>query len=453
MAEIFNKYDNMILNTKTVLEIPELNIYNKAREERIMHIWIVPIMNINDEVEYLLGIIEDITDWKHAANERAVLEEQLRQQQRLESIGQLAAGVAHDFNNLLTGIKGFTQFAYDSVPTDSSIRSDLGEVLSLAKRAAELTRQLLAFSRRQTLQPVVIDINDLIGNLIKMLGRLIGEKIDLKFIPSTVNNTVKADPGQIEQVLVNLTINARDAMPDGGKLTIETSEIYIDKEYASSHTGTKPGPYVTITITDTGYGMDETVVKHLFEPFFTTKGIGKGTGLGLATVYGIIKQHGGNIWAYSEKNAGTTFKIYLPQVDDEIIAAVEVHHNTVEKGTETILIVEDEATVRDIAKRILETQGYTVMTAALPSEALSILDEYGDKIALMLTDIVMPEQNGTQLYESVREKYPHLRVLYMSGYPEKNSPHNNIFNQKIPFIQKPFKYDSLCIKVREVLND
>jgi len=307
-----------------------------------------------DNSPFLVGIGIDITERKKLESERVNLEEQLRQQQRLESVGQLAAGVAHDFNNLLTGIKGFTQFAHDAAPEGSSSRDDLAEVLTLAKRAADLTRQLLAFSRRQTLLPVIIDINMLVRNLIKMLGRLIGEQIDLKFVSNSIDGIVKADPGQIEQVLVNLVINSRDAMPNGGKLTIETSDIEIDEDYANTHVGTLPGSYVVISVTDTGCGMDVSVLEHIFEPFFTTKGIGKGTGLGLATVYGIVKQHGGNIWAYSEKDMGTTFKIYLPKIEGVVDTLSIISQSENLSGTETILIVEDEDTVRNIAQRILE---------------------------------------------------------------------------------------------------
>lgn len=452
-AAIYNENDRKILESKIVMEFPEMQLITHNNEEKTLHTWLVPIMDSHGEPRYLLGISEDITIQKRIEEERADLENKMRQQQRLESVGQLAAGVAHDFNNLLTGIKGLTQFSHDSIPEGTQTRSDLAEVLLLAKRAEDLTRQLLAFSRLQTLQPVVVDINDLVGNITKMLGRLIGEQIDFKFIPNTNIGTVKADPGQMEQVLVNLAINARDAMPDGGKLTIETFDTYIDEEYARTHAGTIAGSYVMITITDTGSGMDESVLEHIFEPFFTTKGIGKGTGLGLATVYGIIKQHGGNIWVYSEKDKGTSFKIYLPQVDEKIIAQSAVSQQEIISGTETILVVEDEETVRNIARRILELQGYKVLTASLPSEAISILEEYGDKIDLLLTDVVMPEQTGPQLYKYIHEKQPNLRVLFMSGYPDNANIRHKMLDPNAQFIQKPFKYDSLGKKIREVLDE
>ncbi len=405
------------------------------------------------DIQGLLGNYHDITERKQAEVKKASLEEQIRQQQRLESIGQLAAGVAHDFNNLLTGINVFTKFAYDAVPDGSVSRDDLAEVLTLVNRSADLVRQLLAFSRRQTMHMEVVDVNELVANSTKMLGRLIGESIDFKFIPKTDVGTIKADPGQIEQVLVNIIINARDAMPNGGMLTIETSTINIDEEYSRSHTGIIPGFYVMIDITDTGCGIEETVLEHIFEPFFTTKEFGKGTGLGLATAYGIIKQHGGNIWAYSEKDKGTIFKICLPLVEDEIIVIPVTKQVELLTGTETILIVEDEALVRGIAKRILEKYGYKVLTAELPSEAITIFDEFGNDIVLMLTDVVMPECSGPELYETIHEKYPKLKVLFMSGYPDNVSYPVNMLDPNAYFIAKPFNLDSLGKKVREVLNE
>jgi CheY-like chemotaxis protein len=363
----------------------------------------------------------------------------------------LAAGVAHDFNNLLTGITGFTRFAHDAQPVGSESRKDLAEVLTLGARAATLIRQLMAFSRKQTLQPVVLNINDLIGNLENMLKRVLGEHLDLEWRLAEELGDVKADPGQIEQVLVNLAVNARDAMPGGGKLTIETANVELDAEYAAAHVGTLAGSYIMLAVTDNGCGIEPSVLAHMFEPFFTTKAIGKGTGLGLATAYGIAKQHGGNVWAYSEVGRGTTFKVYLPRVSETLEEQGDIETNDLPQGSETILIVEDEDAVRQVAARILEQRGYKVLTAALPSLADEILAAQGEQIALLLTDVVMPERDGQKLFESAHTTHPNLRVLYMSGYTDRSVAHQGGLEKGAPFIQKPFTAAALLDKVREVL--
>ena len=401
---------------------------------------------------HAVGFFRDITERKQADALRISLEEQLRQQQRLETVGQLAAGVAHDFNNILTGITGFTQFALNSLPVAGATRDDLAEVLKLAQRAAELTRQLLAFSRRQPLQPVVLNINDVIRNLANMLSRLLGEHIKMVFELADDLGAVRVDPGQFEQVLMNLAVNARDAMPDGGILTIGTANAELDEEYSSTHIGTMPGSYVMLTVADSGCGMSAELLEHIFEPFFTTKGIGKGTGLGLATVYGIVKQHGGNIWVYSEPDHGTVFRTYFPQVTDEISAVAITESSNTCTGTETILIVEDDPIVLKVTQGILTKFGYHVLTAALPSLAETVLAEHGDTIALMLTDIMMPERNGHQLYESVHARFPHLRVLYMSGYPAEVIGNQGILDSTTAFISKPFTANALGQKVRDILD-
>jgi two-component system cell cycle sensor histidine kinase/response regulator CckA len=398
------------------------------------------------------GTILDITERKLAEEQRRELEDQLRQQQRLETVGQLAAGVAHDFNNLLTGITGYTLFAHDSLPAGSAIREDLTEVLALAHRAAELTHQLLAFSRRQPLQPVVLNINEVIAESAKMLHRLLGEHLHLELTLAPQVGMIKVDPGQFEQVLINLAVNARDAMQDGGKLTIETANVVLDEAYATSHAGTHPGAYVMLAVTDTGQGIDEAIIAKIFEPFFTTKAVGQGTGLGLATVYGIVKQHGGNIWVYSEVGHGTTFKVYLPRASEDGDRPGATPPAAVPAGNATILVVEDSDAVRQVAQRYLEAAGYRVLIAALPSEAIALLQEHGETITVMLTDVVMPEQSGHQLYESVRPRFPHLRVLYMSGYPVNAIVHDGVLDAGTPFIEKPFTMESLTHKVRELLT-
>jgi len=451
-------FADIAANEEAFIELQQLQYVRyddlplKTHDGRTIDVEFVSNVYEVDHLKVIQCNIRDISERRQAETQRLKLEDQLRQQQRLETVGKLAAGVAHDFNNLLTGITGFTQFTYDALPTGSAMREDLAEVLALAGRATDLTRQLLAFSRRQTLQPIIFDMNQQIGGMIKVLGRLIGEHIDLVFHPAAELGQIKADPGQIEQVLMNLVVNARDAMPDGGKLTIVTANVELDADYARNHTGTTPGPYVMLAVTDTGSGMEASVLEHIFEPFFSTKSVGKGTGLGLATVYGIVKQHDGNIWVYSEPGSGTTFKVYLPRAAETSTEQPRSQPQSSPSGTETILLVEDEDAVRKVAARILEGHGYQVLTAALPSQADALLAEHGAHIALLLTDIVMPERNGRKLYESALTRYPHLRVLYMSGYTDDAVVHQGMLTADTPFIQKPFTSDALLRMVRKTLE-
>ncbi len=397
--------------------------------------------------ERILVAIEDVT-------ERKLLEQQLRQAAKMEAIGRLAGGVAHDFNNLLTGIKGYTEILMGQAPKDSPMQDDLKELQSLTERAANLTRQLLAFSRKQTMRMQVVNLNDLIGNLLKMLRRLIGEDIELAFYPAEDLGNVRADPGQIEQVLMNLAVNAKDAMPDGGRLTIETANVFLDKAYADRHVGVTPGAYVMFAVTDTGCGMDEETLSKVFDPFFTTKEVGKGTGLGLSTVYGIVKQHGGNVWAYSEVGKGSSFKVYLPRVDELEQALPEaVDMTAMPSGSETILIVEDETAVRDIAARLLEEQGYKVLCAASPNEAERLLDEREEPIDLLLTDVVLPGCSGRKLHERLSARHGPLKVVYMSGYSENAIVHHGMLDPGVPFIQKPFDGGTLLREIRKVLDE
>ena len=394
----------------------------------------------------ILGLFRDIT-------ERKLLEAQLRHSQKMEAIGRLAGGVAHDFNNLLAGMIGFTQLALDRLPRDDPIAKDLKEVRHLAGRAANLTRQLLAFGRREPTKPLVFNINELVKNTADMLEQVIGEDIELEFVPAAHLGNVEADPGQIEQVLMNLAVNSRDAMPDGGKLTIETCNVALDQDYSHRHVGVRPGPYVMLAVTDTGLGMDRETQAHIFEPFFTTKDQNTGTGLGLATVYAIVKRHGGNIWVYSEKGKGTTFKVYLPEVGGKAARLAEKNEpEATAGGTETILVVEDEDAVRRVAKRVLEKRGYDVLTAASATEAEQVFDERGESISLLLTDLVLPERNGHELYESLSSKCPSLVVLYVSGYTDNAIVHNGVLEPDAPFLQKPFTPDALARKVREMLD-
>jgi PAS domain S-box-containing protein len=389
---------------------------------------------------------EDVT-------ERRTLEQQLRQSQKMEAVGRLAGGIAHDFNNLLMVISGYSEFLLDRLGPDPALRSPAQEIASAAVRATTLTRQLLAFSRKQMLAPKILDLNGVVTENFKMLTRMIGEDIDLVMVPAADLGSVRADAGQIEQVIMNLAVNARDAMPSGGKLTIETSNVSLDDEYARFHAPLKTGSYVMLAISDTGAGMDSETQSHIFEPFFTTKGP-KGTGLGLSTVYGIVKQSGGYIWVYSEPGKGTTFKIYLPRVAEaaETPALVAIPAESTEPGTETILLVEDEANLRYLARQYLEKQGYRVIEAADGAVAMQIAVAHEGVIHLLLTDVIMPGMNGRELAQRISEIRPNVKVLYMSGYTENVIGRNGTLDAGVRLLQKPFTLRDLKSKVREVLD-
>jgi signal transduction histidine kinase len=380
-------------------------------------------------------------------------QEQLLQSQKLEAIGRLAGGVAHDFNNLLTVIGGYCDLVLKDHPLDDAIKLKIQEVRTAADRASALTRQLLAFSRKQVLQPRILNLNETVTELSKMLHRMIGEDIQLRTSLKDGLGNVKADPGQMEQVLMNLVVNARDAMPSGGTISIETADVYLDESYARTHVSATPGHYVMLAVSDTGCGMDPETQQHAFEPFFTTKGLGKGTGLGLSTAYGIVKQSGGNIWLYSELDKGTTFKVYLPRVTEE----AEQYKQMVPSpdllgGTETILLVEDAEMVRNLARQILEDNGYQVLEAGSAREALQLAAENYKEINLLLTDVVMPEMSGHELATRLLNVVPQLRVLYMSGYTEDTIVNHGVLEEGINFMPKPFGPDALLTRVREVLS-
>jgi signal transduction histidine kinase/CheY-like chemotaxis protein len=397
--------------------------------------------------------IRDITERKRAEEEKAVLHAQLIQSQKMESVGRLAGGVAHDFNNVLTVILGFAEFGIDDLREGDPLRENLEEIRSASERAAAITRQLLAFSRKQVLQPIALDLNAVATGLEKMLRRLLGEDIELAQVLGPDLGIVTADRVQIEQVIVNLAINARDAMPQGGKLTIETANVELDEEYAVLHASVKPGPYVLLAVSDTGHGMDEATMTRIFEPFFTTKEVGKGTGLGLSTVYGIVKQSGGNIWVYSEPGKGTTFKIYLP-CDRSAVAAgsAPAARKIPIRGGETILIVEDEEALRGLAERSLKRAGFHVLTAADGEQALLLCEKHPKPIHLLLTDVVMPRMSGRVLAERLTTVRPAMKVLFMSGYTDNAIVHHGILVPGTQFIAKPFGVVALAAKVREVLD-
>jgi two-component system, cell cycle sensor histidine kinase and response regulator CckA len=393
----------------------------------------------------MVGAMEDIS-------ERHRLEQQLLQSQKMEAVGRLAAGVAHDFNNLLTAISGYTELLLLRTPRGHPSRADLGEISKASQRAAELTRQLLAFSRQQILRPKVIELNSIVINVEKMLRRLIGEDIELITRLNTDLRKVRVDPGQMEQVIVNLAVNARDAMPEGGRLTIETQNFSLEHPYPTVQAVVYPGNYVTLVVSDTGCGMDKEMLSRIFEPFFTTKGQSRGTGLGLSTVYGIIKQSGGFIWVSSKVGSGTTFKIYLPRTDAPTENLGEgLPEPVLTQGNETILLVEDEDLVRRLVKTTLASLGYRVIEAGDGPQALGIISEYGGAIDLLLTDVVMPQMSGKTLAQRIQQIRPGLKVLYMSGYTDDAIVHHGILEPGIAFVQKPFTPSIISAKVREVL--
>ncbi len=407
---------------------------------------ISPVRDRGGDVINYVAVKRDVT------NERRV-EEQLRQAQKMEAVGRLAGGIAHDFNNLLTAITGYSDLLLMDLPEEGPAHREVLEIRKAGDRAASLTRQLLAFSRRQVLQPRVLDLNQVVTDMEKMLRRLIGENIELVTSLADDLGYVKADPGQVEQVIVNLAVNARDAMPNGGRLTLETSKMEIDESYVHQHAPVQSGSYVILEVTDTGVGMDEPTMARLFEPFFTTKEVGKGTGLGLATVYGIVKQSGGYIWAYSEVGCGTTFKVLLP---GEEAAAEPAEKDAAylypSGGDETVLVVEDEKLVRDLVREILSQHGYSVLEASRGAEALEVSGKHKGPIHLLLSDVVMPGMTGPELARRLADHRPAMGVLFMSGYTADAILHHGVFEHGAEFLQKPFTASALGAKVRKVLD-
>jgi two-component system, cell cycle sensor histidine kinase and response regulator CckA len=401
----------------------------------------------------LRGILTDISERRQAEQEKTALQDQLRQSQKMEAIGRLAGGVAHDFNNLLTVIRGYTEFSLLEIKDDDPLRENIREIEKATDRATNLTRQLLAFSRRQVMELRVVDLNAILMDLEKMLRRVIGEDIELVTVYGQPLGLVKADPGQIEQVVFNLAANARDAMPRGGKFILETADVELDQAYADAHVAIAQGPFVRLSVSDTGTGMTPNIRERVFEPFFTTKEKGKGTGLGLSTVYGIVKQSGGYVWVYSEPGRGTTFKIYLPRVDEALEAGGKGEEEDVlPRGDETVIFVEDEDEVRKLGARILRSQGYTVFEASHGAEALFIAGQLGKPIHLMITDVVMPGMSGADLARRLKALLPETNILYISGYTDQAIIQHGLLEKGSLFLQKPFTHRSLCRKVRSVLD-
>ena len=393
------------------------------------------------------GIVVNARD----VTERRKLEEQLMRAQRMEAIGTLSGGVAHDFNNILTVILGHTEVLLQAMKS-SPMSGHLKSIEEASRRASALTRQLLAFSRKQVLQPTVFNLNTLIMDLDKMLRRMISEDIELETVADPKLGTVKADPGQIEQVVMNLVVNARDAIRGGGRITIETANLMLDEDYVREHAGARPGPYVVLAVSDTGEGIAPDVLPHIFEPFFTTKEVGRGTGLGLSTVYGIVKQSGGNVWVYSQPGRGSTFKIYLPRVDEPALVVAEPAQPAAESGAETVLLVEDEPALRDLIKIALSGHGFTVLDVGNPGDAITLCKKHTAPLHLLLTDVIMPGMDGPALAKRVRIERPGIKVLYMSGYATNFIMHDGEVDPGTNFLEKPFHPRALLHKVREVLD-
>ncbi len=435
------------------------NVYEKEYRRKDGSIFPVElraflVRNALGEEEAMWAIVRDLTERKRAGKIQKDLENQLHQAQKMESVGRLAGGVAHDYNNMLSVILGYAQMGLEKTEPDSSLHDDLCAILDAAKRSAAITRQLLAFARKQTIAPQILDLNETIQGMLKMLRRLIGEDVRLTWIPAPCLWPVMIDPSQIDQLLANLCVNARDAIIGVGKITIETNMIAFDHEYCTAHAATKPGDYVMLVVSDNGCGMEREILDKIFEPFFTTKAFGQGTGLGLATVYGIVKQNSGFINVYSEPEKGTTFKIYLPRHTEPVTTIDKESPDIMQRGRgETVLVVEDEPSILQLITKMLEILGYVVVTARSPVEAITLAKEYRTAVDLLITDVIMPEMNGRDLADVLLAIYPDLKCLFMSGYTANVITSQGILEADVHFIQKPFSAMDLAAKVRKTLEE
>jgi nitrogen-specific signal transduction histidine kinase/ActR/RegA family two-component response regulator len=400
-----------------------------------------------------VGIARDVTAEKQAQQERETLESQLRQASKMEAVGRLAGGVAHDFNNMLQTILGYSDMALDDTDPESTLHTQLSEIRHAAQRSADLTKQLLAFARKQTIDPQILDLNEITSNALKMLGRLIGEDIDLQWYPGEAW-PVKMDPTQYDRILANLIVNARDAITGPGRIVVETGRAHFDEAYCNDHPGFHPGQFTMLAVSDNGHGMDAETLSQIFEPFFTTKPQGEGTGLGLATVYGVVKQNDGFINVYSEPNIGTTLRIYLARDEGENDEdSVDIAAPDSQTGSETILLVEDETALLRLAQRLLEDRGYHVLAANAPQTAIEIAQNFDGHIHVLLTDVVMPEMSGRELWGHLCDAYPHLKCVFMSGYTANVIAEHGVLGEGVNFLQKPFSSSDLHRKLRAVIDD
>ena len=450
----------ILANNKQVL-VGEIDTYEMEmrgfRKEGSL-VWAeIHVSLVRDSAEqplFLIAQIQDITGRKQAAKETEELRAQFMQAQKMEAVGRLAGGVAHDYNNMLSIIMGYSELSIEKLEPESPLRDNLKEVLNAAERATGITRQLLAFARRQAIAPIVLDLNAIMKDMLKMLQRLIGEDIDLAWIPGADLWSIKADPSQIDQILANLCVNSRDAITDVGKITIETKNAIFDEAYCADHAGFIPGEYVMLAVSDNGSGMDQETQDQIFEPFFTTKQPGKGTGLGLATVYGIVKQNAGFINVYSEPGTGTTFRLYLSRHAGKAYSLQKKNTAEIPYGSgEAVLVVEDDVSILNLTRRILEELGYTVLAANTPEEAIRLAEEHAGKIHLLITDVVMPKMNGRDLSIRLQSLFPELKCLFMSGYTANVIAHQGVLEEGVNFIQKPVSKKDLAGKVRDVLGN
>jgi len=446
--------EQFVEKVRELYEQPEESSFDQIEfaDGRVFERYSQP-QRIEDNIVGRVWSFRDITGRKRAEEEKAKLEEQYRQAQKMEAIGQLAGGVAHDLNNMLNIILGYSQMTLMKTDPSSPLSSNLREIMNAARRSADLVRQLLAFARKQTIAPKALDLNDTIAGMLNMLRKLIGEDINLIWIPAAKLWKVKMDPAQIDQILANLAVNARDSISGVGKITIETGKSQFDKEYCSQNTDFVPGQYVLLSVSDNGCGMDKETCEQIFEPFFTTKEVGKGTGMGLATVYGIVKQNNGFINVQSEPGKGTTFRIYLPRREEEAGTAIDepcIHSGPL-TGTEMVLLVEDNEALLKMGKMMLEELGYGVLTAGTPDEAVKLVEQYAGDIHLVLTDVVMPEMNGRDLMNRLSLLRPGIKGLFMSGYTANVIAHRGILDEGVYFIQKPFHMEVLASKIRDAL--